>query len=113
MKGFTVASQITAIKPLVDRGMSVTFHTKELPAEEQVEVIKYLSSAGWLLFKENEVKDEDIPPQDADCETKSQGQRIRAVLFILWKQTGEKGTFEDYYRMQTEKIINAIKAKLE
>lgn len=112
-KGFHAASQITAIKPLVDRGMSITFHTKELPAEEQVEVIKYLSSAGWLLFKENEVQEEEIPKQDADIERKTASQRLRAVIFVKWKQVGEPGLFQDYYDAVMEDKIESVKQTLE
>lgn len=112
-KGFQVSAQITAVKPLVDRGMSITMHTKELTTEEQVQIIKYLSSAGWLLFKENEVQEEEIPKQDSDFESKSQSQRIRGVLYVLWEQRGKEGTFEEFYKMQTEKFINAVKNKLE
>jgi hypothetical protein len=35
------------------------------------------------------------------------------VIFIYWKQLGEKETFEEFYRTTTEKLIDFIKGKLE
>jgi len=111
-KGFTLAAFLTKTNPLKDRSMSITFHTQELSTEEKVAVINYLDQQGWLLFRENEIKEEDVPQKDSEVEQKSQSQRIRACLFLLWKQNGEKGIFQEYYTMQTEKIINHLKDKL-
>ena len=49
---------------------------------------------------------------DKEVESKSQGQRIRAVLFLLWKQENEPGSFEEYYRDKTEKYIEFLKERL-
>lgn len=43
---------------------------------------------------------------------KTQSQKMRAVIFILWEQKGSKGNFEDFYFRYTELIINKIKEKL-
>ena len=112
MKGFTLAAYLTRVNPLKDRSMSLTFHTQELNTEEKVSILNYLGSQGWLLFRDNEIKDEEVPQEDSDLEPKTQSQRIRACLFLLWRQNGEKGDFQEYYKMQTEKIINHLKEKL-
>jgi len=48
-----------------------------------------------------------------DLNQKSQSQRIRATLYILWKQNPEDLTFEAYYQSKTEKYIEYLKAKIE
>ena len=46
-------------------------------------------------------------------DTKTPSQRLRAVLFILWKQAaGGTGDFEDFYRRQLDDIIESVKARL-
>jgi len=52
----------------------------------------------------------DLPVREE--EQKSKSQRLRAVLFILWKQNGEKGDFEIYYHQKMEAFIDAVKNKL-
>jgi len=45
---------------------------------------------------------------------KSPSARLRAVLFVLWKQQGmPQNDFEVYYRLQVEKVIDKIKSLLE
>ena len=43
---------------------------------------------------------------------KSQSQRLRNVLYKVWQQDGE-GEFKEYYRHQTERIIEHFKNKLD
>ena len=108
-KGFQVEAQLTAMRPLVDRGMSVTFHTKEINSDEKSKMMDYLMSSGWLLFKENQIQDEDVPAQDADLQIKTPSQRLRGVLYVIWNEKGRKGEFRDFYNDWMEKIIEKLK----
>lgn len=44
---------------------------------------------------------------------KSPSARLRAVLFILWKQRNIQDDFELYYKIQMEKVIDRVKDMLE
>lgn len=44
---------------------------------------------------------------------KTQGQRIRAILFLLWQANGSKGDAEAYYNEKTEKYIEFLKKRLD
>ena len=44
---------------------------------------------------------------------KSQSQRLRAVLYLLWQREAPDMEFRDFYYQQTEKIINHYKNKLD
>jgi formylmethanofuran dehydrogenase subunit A len=43
---------------------------------------------------------------------KTQSERIRGILFVWYKQLGEPGEWEIFYRHETEKFIEQIKQKL-
>lgn len=46
----------------------------------------------------------------------SPSQRLRAVLFLLWdERTGnlEPDKFDEWYELQMEKVIQAVKNKLK
>lgn len=44
---------------------------------------------------------------------KTQSQRLRAALYILWEQQrADKMEFEEFYTKQMEHIIEAVKARL-
>ena len=44
---------------------------------------------------------------------KTQGQKIRAVLYLLWEAEGQKGECDNYYIEKTDKYIDFLKRKLE
>jgi len=96
-----------------DGGASLRFATQELNEVDFSALKKMHNSFGYVLFRPNEWKESEIPKEDATDETKSPSQRLRAVLFIAWKQRGSRGMFEDYYRRNMEKIIDRVKGALD
>lgn len=93
--------------------MRLGITTNELSVEDKLIVAEFYGKFGFVLFKSNEFSTADIPKEEAEDASKTPSKRLRAVLFILWKQMGEKGDFEQYYRTQIEKIIDHLKAKLD
>lgn len=89
------------------------FTTNELSDEDKLIIAKFYQKFGFVLFKANEFESDDVPKEQAEDTQKTPSKRLRAVLFLLWKQAGEKGDFELYYRNQVEKMIDVVKAKLD
>jgi len=98
-----------------DGSYSLKFETREL-GKDAAMLLSLMNSEGYLLFSPNDdLTEQDIPDEKADSMTgsKTQAQRLRATLYILWKQRGQNGSFETFYRSNMEKIIELIKEKLE
>jgi hypothetical protein len=69
----------------------------------------------WFLFKGAAITKEEISDYDPATfdEIKSPSQRLRAVMFVVWKEVkGGQGDFESFYRAQVERIIEQYKEKL-
>ena len=100
-----------------DGSFKVSFETPELPAEEIHFLLGQRNTQGWLLYSPNELQDKDIPIEDSDLERKTPSQRLRSVLFILYKQAADKGTFvgefQTYYNESMERLIQQLKDKIE
>lgn len=99
-----------------DRSYTLKFETRELRGSEASILLEQLQTEGYLLYSPNDdLSEEDIPDEKADAMlgTKTQAQRLRAVLYRLWEQEGKKGTFEDYYRTLLERIIEQFKERLD
>lgn len=111
--GFSVPAQLMGVNLKADKSVGLRFTTGELTSEEKVSISDYQLEAGWLLFAENPIKDEEIPKELAETGQKTQSKRLRDVLFVLWKQNGEQGAFQNFYNEKMEKLINLIKDKLE
>ena len=103
---------LTGFNSKADGSASIRFSTQELQPQDFAELHGHLNQFGWLAFRENELQDEDIPDEDA-AEDKSPSKRMRAVLFVLWNQEGKQGDFESFYRDRMEKLITAVKGKLD
>lgn len=99
-----------------DRSYSLKFDTRELSGKDASTLLDYLQSEGYLLFSPNDdFKEADVPNEKADAMlgSKTQAQRIRAVVFRIWEQNGKNGDFDTYYKTTTERIIDQLKAKLD
>lgn len=66
-----------------------------------------------MLIYPKDSKDSEVVEIHKEMEGKTPGQRLRAVLFILWKKQGEKQAFELFYSLMMEKIIEWVKRKLD
>ena len=110
-----VPAQVVGMNPRQDRSWKLVFETRELSGEEVKVLADNFQGEGWLLFKPNSngLIPEEIPDSDADSGVKSQSQRLRDVVFILWVQQGKKGDFESFKRVYFEKLIEFTKSKLE
>lgn len=112
MKAIKVNISITGVRSKVDRSLGITFSTPELSTEERAEFMNLQGVQCEALF--NPLEDKvDLVEIKGETETKRPSQRLRAVLFLIWKQEGEKDTFEDFYRNKMETIINHFKEKLD
>lgn len=106
-------SYLTGFSSKSDGSASIRFATQEISAEEFGLLKNNLNEFGWLTFRPNEYREEDMPTEDVEDKDKTPSKRLRASLFVYWKQKGSVGDFENFYRENMEKFINVVKAKLD
>lgn len=109
-------AQINPPRLRKDGSASISLDTRELTAEEIFTIMSLRHNEGWLCFAPNEDQIE-IPEKDAELETKTESQRLRATLYVLYKQEVDKGsftgTFNTFYKERMEQLIEVIKKKLD
>ena len=99
-----------------DKSYKLEFETRELSGNDASILLGLLQQEGYLLYSpNNDLTEADIPDEKADSMTgkKTQAQRLRAVLYVVWQQRGQNGSFENYYQTRMEQIIEQIKDKLD
>ncbi len=96
-----------------DGSASLSFATQEIGAEEFAELQRNLNGFGWLVFKENEVKAEDIPKTDAEEEGKTRSEILRAVIWRIWEKKGKQGDSDTHYRKVMDSLIEKLKAQID
>lgn len=112
MKAITVNTIITSLRSLTDGGLSLTVHTPELTPQEKAYFMELQGINTKALF---DPLDEKVPEVkiNSEFEGKSPSQRLKAVLFVQWVQEGKQGEFAQFYKHEMEKIINAVKRRLD
>lgn len=99
-----------------DRSVRLAFTSNlELSSPELMKLDEMLQASGWLIFSENELKEEDLPEADAPGEQrKSKIQRLRGAYYVYWKQkTDMAQTFEQYWDDVFETIMSRVKDRLD
>ena len=109
MKQIKTQAIIEGIRSRKDRSIGLTVSTPELNPQEKALFFELQGINLELLITPQDDKDVEEFAVEADLEQKSQSQRIRNVLFVLWKQDPEGLEFPDYYKLKTEKYINQLK----
>jgi hypothetical protein len=119
MKTFQIPAELVTYGKMKDKGFKITFETGEL-SPEQVANIHYGSTkVGWLAFSPDpfasaELDEMENTKVEFDDTGKPPSQRLRAVLFLNWKQTPEGyKTFNDYYGAKMETLVEHFKNKLD
>ena len=82
---------LESFRSLKDKSYKIVFESNELTPEQVVGLNAGLGAFGYLAFKKDPFKQSEkdmIDSLEVDFEDKkkSQGQRLRAVLYRLWEQ---------------------------
>jgi hypothetical protein len=111
MRAFTCAVIISGVSTKVDGGLCLRLTTPELDPQEKAAVFELQNCELKMLLQqegENETKFTEVKGQ---FDTKTPSQRLRAVLYVLWKGVDGTGDFEMFYRRRMDSIIDKIKEK--
>lgn len=104
---------ITSCSTKSDGSLSIRCSTPELSADEKVAFMQVQNMNLKALFQPMESEPAELKEVKGQFDKKTPAQRLRATLFVLWKQADGTGEFEEFYRRRMEDIINKIKEKLE
>lgn len=108
-----VNAEIGTVSSRADGSVAFRVITAELRPSEAGAVLAYHGKACSVLVRPHEGAPEELVRVSTEREQKTPGSRLRAVLFIHWKQLGEAGRFEEFYAAELEKYINHVKGKLD
>lgn len=99
-----------------DKSVSLKFSTAfEVSTDDFSEMDRLVQSMGWLAFRDNEFDPSQLPTEDAPIgETKPKIQRLRAVLFLIWRdKTDQSVPFQTWWDSQFEKLLSKYKEQLD
>lgn len=107
------------LRTLKDGSLKIQFETLELTPQDTLGLLENMNQFGYLAFKkepfgEAEKKVIEDLETEFDDKKKSDSQRLRSVLYLMWQKDNEGfDTSVKHYSHHMEKIINHFKSKLD
>ena len=111
-KALRFEAQLTSFSSRADRSLGFRGVTPELDSSEKVALMDLQNVLLDVIVSPKDVPDAEIIEVKRELIHKSPAQRMRSVIFLLWKQTDEEKPFDIFYLDMMEKIILWLKQKL-
>jgi len=116
MEGTLIAVEVTKIATLMDGSVSLSICTQELSPGKAAELFGLRKKVCYAYFSAKQIETNEkaiIDSLDPEIKGKTPGQRLRAVMYLKWKNNNEGfPDNESYYKAKMEAIIEHYKADL-
>ena len=112
MKAITCEVILSSIRTKADNSLGLSFSTPELAPDEVMAFIQIKNMNLKMLLQPMGEEVPEVKEIKNVLAKKTQSERVRGTLFVWWKQLGEPGEWETFYRHETEKILDQIKSHL-
>ena len=120
MSSKVIAGTIEGIRSLQDRSVKLTLTTQELAPSDIGDLFSFQNKFCKILITDSNVIQPQLIKEVENTEveewekSKSAGQRLRGVLFILFQQKPEGHLdFDTYYKSKMNGFIDHLKSKIE
>ena len=104
---------LTSASTRSDGSLGLRFCTPELSSSEKATIFDLQNCNLKMLLQPVDEAPAELKEVKGQFETRTPAQRLRATLYIRWKQASSQGEFEAFYHREMEGIINTVKAHLE
>ena len=104
---------IKTVRSKVDRSFGLSVSTGELKNSEGMAIMNLQMVNSDILVTPREDPGNSVIKVESEIGQKTKAERLRAVLFILYKHYGQKEeTFQQYYDREMERIIEGKKSEI-
>jgi len=119
-KAIVIPAQIEGISTRADRTLKIVLSTQEMPPSEAGRLFALNQKMSYIAIKEESFQQSEVDmveglavnPDDTKLRTPS--QRLRAILYVSWKECDEgHPAFDSFYAQKIKRIITHYKDKLD
>lgn len=113
MKAIKVNVILGSVRSRKDGSLGLTLETPALSSAEKAAVFDLQNLSCEMLLNPIDTSDDcELVTINTDLNMKSPSQRLRSVLFVLYRQLNSLDSFQEFYVKQMEKMIEHFKSKL-
>ncbi len=104
---------LTRISTRSDGSLGITLESGAMVPENKLTLFNFQNIPCLVTLKPNDA--DAMPPKElkGELSRKTISERLRAVIFVWYKQLGSPGEFSVFYESEGNKVINSYKARLE
>lgn len=113
MKAITCSVILTSASTRSDGSVTLRLATPELKPDEKTAFFELQNRECKMLLQPSDGEPAELRDVKGEFDQKTPSMRLRAVLFVWWKQQNEPGEFDHFYRRNMERIIDYAKRKLQ
>lgn len=106
-------AEVGTVTSRVDGAVRFSVITPELNLDQRATILGLHGKNVRVMVEPIDVPVEGMDEVGSEAEPKSKCQRLRAVLFVWWKQKKDGKTFQQFYDMKMESIIDKVKDTLD
>jgi hypothetical protein len=109
-KAIKTPAIITSLRSKVDGSLGLTVSTPELTPQEKAAFMELQGTNLQAIFEPSEEPSEELKIEK-DIDVKSPSQRLRSVIYVVYKNTKTDETFSQFYEKMMDRIIEGVKKK--
>ena len=103
---------VTGFSSKVDGSLSFRGTTPELSVEEKIALMSLQGVLVEMVLFPKDEKETEVLSVKREMDFKSPSQRMRSVIFLLWKASEQDIPFESFYYLKMCQMIDWLKSKL-
>ncbi len=104
-------SEMGSVTSRVDGGVAFRVITPELTLDQRATLLGLHGKNVRCMLEPIDVPVAGMDEVTTERDQKTPCQRLRAVIFVHWKETNATLDFESFYRSQMDRVIEGYKAK--
>jgi len=116
LKAITGNMIMTGAATRADGSLGLRFSTGELQTDEKVALMELQNRNLKVLLQPMDEQADGLKEIRGEFDTKTPSQRMRAVMYCLWKYRSDKllceVSFDRFYLVEMERLIQSIKDQL-
>jgi len=106
-------AEVGTITSRVDGAVRFAVITPELTLEQRAVMLGLHGKNVRIMLEPIDVPIEELVKVESEAEPKSKCQRLRSVLYVWWKQLKIGQSFQQFYDLKMESIIEKVKDTLD
>ncbi len=112
MKQIQLPAIITGLRAKVDGSLGLSLITPELSKESKLAFFELQNKNIDITVVPVDYDNPPLLTVDKELHVKTPSQRLRNVLYIVWKQ-GNDRPFEEFYNIRMEETIERLKGEID